>query len=434
MMAMMPVPACSDRHQRLTIGYLHDPAPIFGYGSQQEQIMQFFRSIFIVTLVAVPAFGCFANNHLYLTWAEEDAVTTMTVNFHSTHPQSPVVHYDTESRNGDLDAYRYKTEGTTMPLEGAASPRLVHRVTLKDLEPGTLYYAAAPGQDEFKFRTLPGDDTPIRIIAGGDMGVLPIVGHILEQAASHNPDLFLIGGDIAYANGELRNTMVWDLFLTRWQSKLIREDGTIIPSIQAIGNHEVNKKDSDDPVVRAPFYFTYFEQGGKTYFTRNVAPYVSFIILDTGHITPYEDQVDWLKTQLEATKDLPLCLAVYHVPLFPSHRNYMDSRSVRGRELWQPLFEEYRITTGLEHHDHTFKRTKPMTGEEVDPENGIVYLGDGSMGIIPRTITEENRRYLEKATGDPHFWVIDLSPKGADAKAYDKDGNLIDEHFFEPRS
>jgi len=396
--------------------------------------MQYLRIFLVATFFAVPALGCMATNHLYLTWEKEDAVTTMTVNYHDHHPGPAVVHYDTESRGGDLEAYRYKAEGRTMPLEGAARPRVVHRVTLEDLEPGTVYYAAAPGQDEFKFRTLPGGEAPLRAIVGGDMGVLPIVGHILEQAASHNPDLFVIGGDIAYANGEIRNAMVWDLFLSRWQSKLVREDGTMIPSIQAIGNHEVNRIESDDPLVRAPFYFTYFEQGGETYFTRHVSSYASFVILDTGHITPYEDQVDWLDEQLLATKDRAFVFPVYHVPFFPSHRSYTDSRSVRGRELWQPLFEQYRITAGFEHHDHTFKRTKPMTGEEVDPEKGIVYLGDGSMGVFPRTINEDNLRYLEKATGDPHFWVLDLNPDGADAKAYDKDNNLIDEVSFAPRS
>ena len=87
--------------------------------------------------------------------------------------------------------------------------------------------------------------------------------------------------------------------------------------------------------------------------------------------------------------------------------------------------DEYKIRVSFEHHDHTFKRTKPLRGNAVDPE-GTVYLGDGCFGVPPREIDNADAWYLEKASGTGHFWVVDASAKGVVCNAIDKDGNTFD--------
>jgi hypothetical protein len=52
-----------------------------------------------------------------------------------------------------------------------------------------------------------------------------------------------------------------------------------------------------------------------------------------------------------------------------------------NRKHWVPLFEKYRVPVVLEHHDHTFKRTKPLVDGAAD-DNGVLYLGDGSWGRL----------------------------------------------------
>ncbi len=53
------------------------------------------------------------------------------------------------------------------------------------------------------------------------------------------------------------------------------------------------------------------------------------------------------------------------------------------RKLWVPLFDKYRVPVVLEHHDHTFKRTKGLLNGLPHPD-GVLYLGDGSWGRSPR--------------------------------------------------
>ena len=56
----------------------------------------------------------------------------------------------------------------------------------------------------------------------------------------------------------------------------------------------------------------------------------------------------------------------------------------------------------LEHHDHTFKRTKPLLGG-LAHDNGVLYLGDGSWGR-PRTPNPpEKLAYLAKTSRDFHL-------------------------------
>jgi hypothetical protein len=116
------------------------------------------------------------------------------------------------------------------------------------------------------------------------------------------------------------------------------------------------------------------------------------------HTSPVgREQADWLEKALVERQDHPNVFVVNHVPCYPSFRNpkgrpATDTRKESPgtgelqRKHWVPLFEKHRVPVVLEHHDHTFKRTKKMIGEPSN-ENGVLYLGDGSWGRIriPKT-------------------------------------------------
>ncbi len=385
-------------------------------------------------LLAMSLSGCVSveREHVYLTW-QGDTSTTMTVNYHTdVAPEETVVFYDTEPHEGDLRKYRHRALGEAAHFVTPKGERYINTVQLTGLDPGATYYFAIgetkPGkkgdEKEFAFRTIPNDGSDIRFITGGDMGVWARPRMLLEHAGQYDPMFGLVGGDIPYANGKLENVHLWDKWLENWEDKMVTGDGRLIPMVLAIGNHETNR-DFTEPHDKAPFFYAWLPQGGSTYFTLKFGPEVVLFVLDSGHIVPHADQKEWLAGELEAHKDVRHKFAVYHVPLYPSHRPFDGGSSAAGREHWLPLFDQYALEAAFENHDHTHKRTKPLRNNGV-AEGGTVYFGDGCFGVPARTIDNEGAWYLETASSTPHFWVVDVADSRVDYRAVDVHGQVFD--------
>ena len=370
---------------------------------------------------------CASRSHVYLTW-QGDTGTTMTVNYHTPTPlEVSAVRYGVSP-----DTLNLRATGSAHQIPGLKDGRYIHQVELTGLDPGSLYYFQIEHALEknglprtFKFRTIPNDDSPLRFVTGGDMDRFLWSCRLLRQAAAFDPQFALIGGDLAYANGELDNFREWDAWLAHWEELLVTSEGCLVPMVLAIGNHEVNDLE-DDPEMRAPFYFGFFPQGGRSYFTRTFGTQVALFVLDSGHIVSHEDQVPWLQAELEAHEDWPIKFAVYHVPFYPSHRDFDYGRSAAGRTYWQPLFDAFQLEAAFENHDHTHKRTKRIANGEVDP-NGTLYLGDGCMGQFPRTVPNKDAWYMETATSTRHFWVVDIDTEGVAYRAVNMRGEVFDQ-------
>ena len=59
-----------------------------------------------------------------------------------------------------------------------------------------------------------------------------------KRAAELNPWFALLGGDLAYANGNSNEVGKWDDWLESWMLNCIRRrDGGLIPMVVAIGGH-----------------------------------------------------------------------------------------------------------------------------------------------------------------------------------------------------
>ncbi len=377
--------------------------------------------------------GCVTTSHVYLTW-QGDPATTMTVNFHTQNEAISEVRYDAESRGGALETYAHTARGDARQIPGMPGDRWVHTVELTGLTPGSDYYFSIPGDGnpprERKFRTLPTDGSPIRFIDGGDVGVVPGVLRLFRRCAEREPHFVSLGGDIAYENGNVSRDSYYDLWLRNWEEGMVTPTGYTIPLMAAIGNHETNGE-HEDPILNAPFYFGYFPQGGSSNFIRQIGPYAVLLFLDSGHTQTWESQVPWLRDTLASHADVPFTLVTYHVPLYPSHRDYAGSGSVAGRTHWLPVFDEFGVDIAFEHHDHTYKRTKPLRGGAVDP-GGTVYIGDGCFGMPARTVQNDNAWYMEAAASVRHFWYVEVGASGVRMEAVDINGDVFDELDITP--
>jgi hypothetical protein len=119
-----------------------------------------------------------------------------------------------------------------------------------------------------------------------------------------------------------------------------------------------------------------------------------------------------------------------HVPAYPSYRPPYGENGKLGtgelqRKHWSPLFEQFKVDVVLEHHDHTFKRTHPLT-DGMHDRNGVVYLGDGSWGKLRVPKTPEERPYLAKVAQAYHMTVHSLQGDNRYHVAITDEGRIAD--------
>ena len=395
-------------------------------------ISQLGRAVAVLAIMLLGPKVQAAPRHVYLTW-QGDTSRTMTVNYQTFQPSATsTVYYDTKPRGGRPEAYRHQTTGAAHQLPGLEDGRWIHWVELTKLSPGkTYYFIAGDPQNGFtaerQFRTVPSGSQDLRFIIGGDMNIGPAVASLLQHAARLSPAFGVVGGDIAYANDMLTNYAKWDAWIDHWETNMITPAGLTIPMVLDIGNHEIRSGSKTQSPTNAQFFFGYFAQDReRSYRVCTFGKNLALFLLDSGHAAAHDGaQAAWLDTQLAAHAHVPHRMAAYHVPLYPSHRAYDGAGSVKGREAWLPIFDKHRLNTAFEHHDHTFKRTHRLRGNQPDAA-GTLYLGDGCFGVGARPVDKDLRWYQAKAASLQHFWCVDVTSRRAEYRAYDIEGKVFD--------
>jgi hypothetical protein len=360
----------------------------------------------------------------------------MTVHYHTVGPaEGSHVYYDVVPRGGDPAAYAYHATGFEKRLEGI--DRSVHVVELTGLEPGTSYHFVVGDplsgfREERRFRTAPDDGSPIRFVAGGDMGTGLLPRMISARAAEQNPAFALLGGDISYASGRLSRYPQWPAWFADWEATMKTPDGHLIPMVVAIGNHEVNRLSPSEPASkRAPFFTLFFHQHreGRSYFLRRFGAQLAVWVLDSGHLADFAGaQEAWLERSLHEHRTTPFRFALYHVPLYPSHRAYDRAGSRAGRRHWLPHFDAFGLTAAFENHDHLLKRTHPLREGTLAADNqGTLYIGDGCWGKSRVRKPVGDRWYLAKTPRRRHVWSVRVSGDEVRYTALGAAGQVFDE-------
>ncbi|MBI2431970.1 MAG: fibronectin type III domain-containing protein [Candidatus Hydrogenedentes bacterium] len=393
--------------------------------------------VLLLLLAALPVAA--APFNVYLLW-DNDPATSIAVNYHTEGRASkmpdPELHYDVQPRGGDPAAYANHSMGTKREIPEFPVDRTLNLASVTGLQPSTTYYFVAGDPQggytvERSFRTLPSGDEPIRFVTGGDINVSPSTVRLLAQAGKQDTIFGAIGGDIAYVNGRIWEFATWDQWFKNYDENLRTGDGRMVPIFAAIGNHEVNDFESDNPAVKAPdytFYFGQVQSQGMTYFSRQIGRNILLIALDTGHIAPHGGaQSAWLAETLAANQAVPYRFALYHVPLYPSHRPFEGEGSRLGRVHWEPYFNAYHLTTAFENHDHALKRSKLLKAGQPD-NDGVLYIGDGCFGVNPRPVDPAVRPYLEHQASAAHIWVVDVDSKSVKYRAVGEQGETLDEY------
>lgn len=372
----------------------------------------------------------FQPTSLFLTW-QRDPTTTMTIQWIGAAHEVA----DTSIRFAKHSSGQESINWQTQPTASKPYPLTelqVFRSELTGLTPGTDYqFQIGTSSPAYRFRTMPANATDtISFISGGDVGINPhaIANNI--QAARQDPMFTVIGGDLGYDDGKRADISL--AFIRNYAQHMIGRHGRLIPMIPCIGNHEVDGG-YGKPREKAPFFYALFDGLFRetSYTTLDFGDYLSLVLLDTGHNSAIGGvQTDWLENVLKERREHPHVMAVNHVPAYPSARKMVGIEGKAGtgeenRKHWVPLFEKYRVPVVLEHHDHTFKRSKPLLNGLAD-SNGVLYLGDGSWGKLRTPQKPENLPHLALVQNDYHLSLHRLQGQERFHLALDEHGKVMD--------
>jgi hypothetical protein len=368
----------------------------------------------------------FQPSTLFLTW-QRDPTTTMTVQWIGVRGETA----DTKVYYAPAAAGPFESKPTE-PRPYPQTDFKVFRVELTGLRPGTDYWFRVGKQSPvYRFRTMPAKATnAIHFISGGDCGVNAHAVANNVQAARQDPMFAVIGGDLGYDNGRSVETSL--AFLRNYSKHMVGRDGRLIPMVTGIGNHEVDGG-YNKPRAKAPFFYALFDglYPETGYATLDFGDYLSLVLLDTGHTSAIEGaQADWLGKALKERAERPHVFVVNHVPAYPSFRKIesKDGKAGTGegnRKHWVPLFEKHRVPVVLEHHDHTFKRTRTLR-DGLRDDDGVLYLGDGSWGRLRSPSKPEDLPYLAASSRDYHLSLHRLQGEERFHLALDENGRVMD--------
>ncbi len=382
---------------------------------------------FGTTLSETPTFAqrpTFKPTALFLTW-QRDPTTTMTIQWIGSETdaaQRPVWYAKKGSQHWRKQGYS--------PRRYPMSDHWIFRAELTGLEPGEVYvFRIGADSSEQLFRTMPAKDTnPIQFVSGGDSGVGGAARHSNRLAGAQSPGFVILGGDLAYEDGENPNRFLE--FLDNYSNDC-RDGQRLVPMVACIGNHEVDGG-YEQGRDKASFFYSVFDGlfSETGYAALDFGQYMSLVFLDTNHTSPIEGaQTDWLARTLKEREDCPNVFVINHVPAYPSHRAFgtveEPGTGVGNREHWVPLFERYNVDAVLEHHDHTFKRTHPLLDGRPNAK-GVLYLGDGSWGKIRKPTDMDKRPYLAVASENYHVSVHRIEGPQQFHVALSDSGRVVD--------
>jgi hypothetical protein len=106
-------------------------------------------------------------------------------------------------------------------------------------------------------------------------------------------------------------------------------------------------------------------------------------------------------------------------------RGNREGTGAGNRRHWVPLFDKYRVPVVLEHHDHTFKRSKLLLGG-LSNSNGVLYLGDGSWGRLRTPRSPDRLPHLARTSRDYHLSLHRIQGEERFHLALDEQGRVMD--------
>ncbi|RWS28741.1 Iron/zinc purple acid phosphatase-like protein, partial [Leptotrombidium deliense] len=293
------------------------------------------------------------------------------------------VEYGTRTLDKSVSGY------TTKFVDGGSEKRFmfIHRVTLKNLKPGQLYFYHCGSDDGWSaiywFRALKsGSDWSPRIALFGDLGNKngKSIPRLQEEVQRGNFDAVIHNGDFAY-DMDTDNARIGDEFMRQ-----IEPVAAYVPYQTAVGNHE-NAYNFSNYVNRLSMVNGETGEMNNLFYSFNIGP-AHFISFSTEFYFYVEygwaqiaTQYRWLEEDLkEASKPenrekRPWIITFGHRPMYCSTDDSDDcthKESIIRKGLpvihaygLEDLFYNYGVDLEIWAHEHVYERMWPVYDRNV---------------------------------------------------------------------
>tara|TARA_B100001094_G_C18128419_1_gene770811 strand:+ start:253 stop:1461 length:1209 start_codon:yes stop_codon:yes gene_type:complete len=301
-----------------------------------------------------------------------------------------------------------------------------YHTELTDLSPDTMYkFRICQDQQcsmDYSFKTAPSEG-PMKLMFGGDSrsdrDSRFKMNRVMKYTFTKDESIIALvhGGDYIDSGSNLKQWFYW----LDDHADTTTDDGRLLPIIPTRGNHENN-----DSLYKQIFGFP---DTSLTYYSSKL-PGLNLIVLDT-EISYSGDQRVWLDDTLSKSSQDTWILANYHRPAFPA----VKSPSA-ARKQWVPLFEKYGVDLVFESDGHAYKQTAPIFQEKINYESGIIYVGEGGLGVRQRT-PDSSRWYFDDpsalAIASFNLQILTITPEKISFLAIDEKAQTISSFVRKPR-
>lgn len=304
-----------------------------------------------------------------------------------------------------------------------------NHVHLTGLTPSTDYYfeiqASYGTSQKLWFRTAPKEGDDFRLILGGDSRSDPeqrIKMNLVMKSSIERDEgiLALVHGGDYVMNGT--SWSEWSEWL-RHHEITTSESGRLLPIIPTRGNHEYSQRIFNEVWA--------WPNDGLGYFSSEIGD-LALLILNT-EVSVHGEQKTWLKDQLKSLRpQKKWVVANYHRPAYPAVK-----RPANSKAAWVPLFEEFSIDLAVESDGHVYKQTAPLYKDKIDLERGIIYVGEGGLGVKQRTPASD-RWYLNHesafSTSAHHIQILSISENQMIFEGLDENLKGLSSFSLQPRN
>lgn len=379
-------------------------------------------------------------DRIVLTW-RGDPTTTQAVTWRTDPSITHAVAEFAVANEMGRDLKGQSVAARTEPLTTDLGPAHYHSAEFTGLTPDTLYaYRVGDGvnwSEWFHFRTASRDARRFSFVYFGDAqnDIKTHWSRVFREAFREAPR-----AAFTLHAGDLINNAHRDAQWGEWHGAPAWVNATI-PVVPVPGNHEyarLDPKDEKAPRLLSMQWrpqFTLPEHGpaglAETCYWFDYQG-ARFIALNSNE--RQEEQVAWLRTVLQNNPQRWTILTFHH-PVFSPARNRDNAKL---RDLWKPLFDEFRVDLVLTGHDHTYARSGDTTGrarvgttnvpqgynQVYDPAIGTVYVVSVSG---PKMYDNSNADWAVRAAEDTQlFQVITIDGSELSFEARTATGRLYD--------
>jgi len=239
-----------------------------------------------------------------------------------------------------------------------------HQAPASGLKPATeyTYYAGEHGEHRGTFRTAPVEPEPFTFAVCGDTRSNHEAHRSVVNAMLRSDPRFVINtGDLV---GDGTRMQDWDAFF-----RVTRELMRRIPYWPVLGNHERNAALYYNhfalPEIERYYSFDY----GTSHFAMLDSDELALAKQEGQKVTQetvqryrearrkyWQDQIEWLETDLETHEDAEFIFATFHHPLYSSTKSEGRRREQQLiRERFEPLLRRYEVTAVFHGHDHYYE-------------------------------------------------------------------------------